>query len=457
MASYGYLQTCGASHGSSLSGSYIVCFHQQERKDVILCLLNKWIKLSIDYIIHFHRKSGKTWLIPLESDTCEQLLGNKPELLDNAEHISDNCESLLVTKNGQINVFNEHKEKVGNIVYRIIESRFSRLINIEDIDSEISESCESTEAVPAKSRKVEHTDNDSCSEEMKVKKFICNSTTLLYSFLQRKYGKSIECRPPAEEVFSVARKNDNVRLPKKGEKRNNNNSKRKWWYVFKDASTVTWNVSRNTADDNDSRENYFDEINAVSVSPTKIGEKGKYNPAIVKHLREITNLPLDERPRRLTVLAYPSRKGKLNKSANSRRGRTHNSQASEGIADQYPTQVSDAVNENPDLPPSELVQTSSRSIFQTFTNNTPTPTTSLVPNVDSERALMLRIRGQLPVSRLSQTQQPPRHPQYTDQPSRQRSFANWPSNTGQDSTRMAIYGFFYTGMILSYTRVPFYN
>ncbi|XP_053396941.1 uncharacterized protein LOC123551492 isoform X2 [Mercenaria mercenaria] len=173
----------------------------------------------------------------------------------------------------------------------------------------------------------------------------------------------------------------------------------------------------------------------------------KYSKDIIKLLREFTDLLHHERSWKVTAYVYPYRRGKLSKSSQRRnqQSRTHASQAAEGIQDQHPTQVSDAASENLNLPPAELVQTSARSIFQTFTNNSPAPTTNLMVSIDAERSLVNRLQGVLPENRFSRPQQPPRHQQYSDQPARLRSFSNWPSTAGQDPSRMAVYGFFYTG------------
>lgn len=442
MASQNYVSSKGTLHEENLSFLFIICSHQPGKKlrNIVELLKDKWDQANYDILLHFHPDSCHASLIPLQHEQYELILKDTSELTQ-VTKIPESFETFLFSKSGKICVFeNTAKEKTQKIVKEVAASKIERLIYVDDIENEKSDvDSDLEESVSLQNKSMIGIISRS---EKKRKKEVKKSFLLVYFSQQQKQSKRVQWKPPNSEELSVAERNKNATVLRKKKNQIKNVQNRNSWHLGDNKFKVT--VWKSTVDDSERRENYFLEDKTVSVSPNKVSRKGKYGPTLIRHLRDVTNLPLNERLSGITVLAFPAKKGKYNKSAQ-RRTRTHNSQAQEGIPDQYPTQVSEGSG-SLDQPPSELVQTSSGTIFQSFTRIT--PTTNLMPSVDAERSLVSRIRGELPESRFSCPEQPPRHPQYTDQPSRQRSFTNWPSTTGQDSTRMAIYGFFYTGIEL---------
>lgn len=442
-----YVSSEGTLHEESLSFSFIICFHQQGKnsRDIAKFLRDKWDQANYDILLHFHPESCQASLIPLQNEQYEIILKDTSEITEQVTKIPESFKTtLLFSKSGKISVFDDtSREKSQKIFTEVAASKIKRIIYIDDIENEKSDE-DSTVEDSFSLQLNKNTFGIKSSTEKKSKNEVKKFYLRVYFSQQLKHSRRIQWKPPNSEEFSVAEINKNVTVLRKKKNQNKNVQHRNSWHLGdNDCRPKVW---KRTLDDSENRENYFLEDKTVSVSPNKDSRKGKYSPDLMRHLRDITRLPLNERLQGITVVAFPAKKGKYNKAAQ-RRSRTHNAQAQEGIPDQYPTPVSDGSG-SLDQPPSELVQTSSGTIFHSFTRIT--PTTNLMPSVDAERSLVSRIRGELPESRFSCPEQPPRHPQYTDQPSRQRSFTNWPSTTGQDSTRMAIYGFFYTGIKLDW-------
>ncbi|XP_053386199.1 uncharacterized protein LOC123538257 [Mercenaria mercenaria] len=182
----------------------------------------------------------------------------------------------------------------------------------------------------------------------------------------------------------------------------------------------------------------------------------------VMQLRDLTDLPLSEMHFEVIVHVYPAGRGRESRASHNRQdvgiedaeeiSNQSDDETQQPAAVLPPTQESNDNFQVLNLPDPEIsndlvsgqIQTSAGSIFQNITQDSCIPTTNLA-TADEERSLLNRHRGGLLESRFNQPRAPPRHGQYADQPSRQRSFSNWPSTTGHDPSRMAAYGFFYTG------------
>lgn len=98
---------------------------------------------------------------------------------------------------------------------------------------------------------------------------------------------------------------------------------------------------------------------------------------------------------------------------------------------------------SPNLADQKIV-TSITTVYEPYSSRSIIPVTNQQTN-DASRTLALRLHGNLPASRFSRPNEPPRHPQYRDQTARQQSYTSWPATTGQDPSTMVSYGFFYTG------------
>lgn len=167
----------------------------------------------------------------------------------------------------------------------------------------------------------------------------------------------------------------------------------------------------------------------------------------VKGIRDLTNLPHEEMRWPVTIVAYPAKKSKANKSG-SRRNQTNRANASRGAEgrSEPPIQVTDRSPESQRLPSQDLIVTSSQTVFGSITASLlPIPA---IMSVDDEQAMISRLRGEPRTLNRDRPAVRPRHPEYNNQPARLQSFRNWPASTGQDASRMAVYGFFYTGMYL---------
>ncbi|XP_053389624.1 uncharacterized protein LOC128552600, partial [Mercenaria mercenaria] len=186
-----------------------------------------------------------------------------------------------------------------------------------------------------------------------------------------------------------------------------------------------------------------------------------------KKLRELTDLCCCKMPLEVNAYLYPIRREREGGASHNPENHTVGNADAEEIPNQSTTGATDDETQQPaaelspteglndnvqvsNLPEPEVtnndleygqILTSADSIFQ---NNTRIQTTNLA-TADAERSLVNRLGGELHESRSSQPQAPPRYHQFADQPSRQRSFSNWPSTTGQNPSRMVANGFFYTG------------
>ncbi|KAL4232728.1 Baculoviral IAP repeat-containing protein 2 [Mactra antiquata] len=205
-----------------------------------------------------------------------------------------------------------------------------------------------------------------------------------------------------------------------------------------------------------------DNTNSLSArvrSPfTKLYDNGnddRKKSVLKQRLRDVTNFPLDEALPQTTVQVYPAKKSK-SKSGNRRNRGTGRPDVSEATGDSQaldsssdtdsrPVMVSDLSEESLRRPPRELILTSSRSVFGSITDSSlPIPA---LGTAAQEQSLIARLRGEASSNTgdSGQSGVPPRHPEYSSQSARRQTFGNWPSTTGQDGSRMAVYGFFYTG------------